>query len=229
MKDQPPKLLLHLIPTFANLVWMLGFFMVLISGPQLMNADGDLGRHLTIGRYILATGDIPVRDLFSHTMAGQPLTPHEWLSQVIFAQADQWMGLNGVILVCALIIATTFRFVFTLARQEGLTLGATLSVILLAMLASTTHWLSRPHLFTFLLLAIWMAVLQQMRKGKGKRWWLLPVLMLFWANLHGAFIAGFVTWAIYGVGILFDTLHHDIPKDEVLPPRFWRNYLLGGV
>ncbi len=225
MKDQSPKLMQHILPNFANLVWMLAFIMVLISGPRLMNADGDLGRHLTIGRYILEQVEIPLRDFFSHTMAGQPVTPHEWLSQVIFALADQLMGLNGVILVCALIIATTFRFVFVLARQESQMLAAAL----LVMLASATHWLSRPHLFTFLLLVVWVAALQQLRKGKVKRWWVLPVLMLLWANLHGAFIAGFVTWGIYGFGILWDSFQHDIPEDEALPPRFWRYYLLGGM
>jgi hypothetical protein len=228
MKDQPSKLLQHLLPTFANLVWMLAFFIVLISGPRLMNADGDLGRHLTIGRYMLEHAEIPLRDLFSHTMAGHPLTPHEWLSQVIFALADKLMGLNGVILVCAVIIATTFRFVFVQARMASRTLGAALLVVMLAMLASAMHWLSRPHIFTFLLLAVWMTVLYQLRKGKVKQWWLLPALMLIWANLHGAFIAGFATWITYGVGLFWDSLHHNIPEDEALHPRFWRYYLLGG-
>ena len=229
MKDQPSKLLRHLLPTFANLVWMLVFFIVLISGPRLMNADGDLGRHLTIGRYILEYAEIPLRDMFSHTMAGQPLTPHEWLAQVIFALADKIMGLNGVILVCALTIATAFRFVFVQARMASRTLGVALLVVMLAMLASSMHWLSRPHLFTFLLLAAWMTALQQLRRGKVKQWWVLPALMLVWANLHGAFIAGFATWLIYGVGILWDSLNRNIPEDKALHPRFWRYYLLGGA
>jgi hypothetical protein len=114
------------------------------------------------------------------------------------------------------------------ARLASRTLGAALLVVMLAMLASATHWLSRPHIFTFLLLAGWMTVLLQMRKGKVKQWWLLPALMLIWANLHGAFIAGFATWITYGVGLFWDSLHHNIPEDEALHPRFWRYYLLGG-
>lgn len=229
MKDKPSKLLQHLLPTFANLVWMLVFFIVLISGPRLMNADGDLGRHLTIGRYILEHAEIPLRDIFSHTMAGQPVTPHEWLAQVIFALADKLLGLNGVILVCALIIATTFRFIFVQARKESKTLAAALFAVLLAMPASAMHWLSRPHLFTFLLLAVWMTALQQLRRGKVKRWWVLPALMLVWANLHGAFIAGFAAWMIYGVGVLWDSLNRNHPEGEALHPRFWCYYLLGGA
>lgn len=229
MTDQPPKLLRHLLPTFANLVWILVFFAVLISGPRMMNADGDLGRHLTIGGYILDQGVIPLRDIFSHTMAGQSLTPHEWLAQVLFALADRALGLDGVILLCALVLATTFRFVFVRARKESQALLPAILAVLLAVIASTMHWLSRPHLFTFLLLAVWMTVLHSLRKGNLKQWWLLPALMLLWANLHGAFIAGFATWLLYGVGILWDALNHRIPEEEALHPRFWRTYLLGGA
>jgi len=101
--------------------------------------------------------------------------------------------------------------------------------VLLAVIASSMHWLSRPHLFTFLMLAVWLTVLHDLRKGNIKQCWLLPVLMLVWANLHGAFIAGFATWFLYGVGILWDSLNHKILEDEALHPRFWRYYLLGGA
>ncbi len=193
-----------------------------------MNADGDLGRHLTIGGYILDQGAVPLRDVFSHTMAGQPLTPHEWLAQVLFALANKALGLDGVIILCALVLATTFRFVFMRARQESQTLLPAIVAVLLAVIASSMHWLSRPHLFTFLMLAVWMTVLHALRKGNIKQWWLLPALMLVWANLHGAFIAGFATWFLYGAGILWDVLNHRIPEDEALHPRFWRSYLLVG-
>ena len=228
MNKQPQKILAFLFPTFGNILWMAAFFEVLIFGNRMMNADGDLGRHLTLGRYILDQGEIPLRDLFSHTMTGQPLTPHEWLSQVIFALADRIFGLEGVILLCALVIGTTFWIVLKRAQGESQTLITAVLVAFLAMINSMVHWLARPHIFTFLLLAMWMKALDQMRGGKLKRWWVLPVLMALWANLHGAFIAGFVTWFIYGVGVGWDAFWDRIPEGEELPHHFWRYYLLGG-
>lgn len=35
--------------------------------------------------------------------------------------------------------------------------------------ASSLHWLSRPHIFTFLMLALWMNVMQELRDGQLHR------------------------------------------------------------
>jgi hypothetical protein len=51
-----------------------------------------------------------------------------------------------------------------------------------------------------LLVVLWTGELERFESGESKRWWLFPLLMVFWANLHGAFIAGFVIWGAYLVG-----------------------------
>ena len=52
--------------------------------------------------------------------------------------------------------------------------------------------------------------------------------MLIWANLHGAFIAGFVTWLVYGIGIGWDALSSRLDPGGANPAKFLRYYLLGG-
>jgi len=69
-----------------------------LDGPKLFNADGDLGRHITIGNYIISNKIIPTHDIFSHTMFGEELVPHEWLAQILFSAVHSVMGLSGVIL-----------------------------------------------------------------------------------------------------------------------------------
>ena len=229
MKKHTPKFLTFLMPTFGNVIWGAVFFCVLLLGRKMMNGDGDLGRHITLGNYILDNWKIPLLDLFSHTMTGQILTPHEWLSQVLFALAERISGFNGIILLCALVIATSFWLVYKRVCLTSKTLLSALFVVLLAMTTSALHWLTRPHIFTFLLLSVWLLVLEKLRLGKSKHWWLLPILMLFWANLHGAFIAGFVTWFIYGAGVGWDLFRNRQSEREALPNHFWRNYLFGGV
>jgi hypothetical protein len=223
------KFLLYLLPGLGDILWIATFVAVIGLGPRMLNIDGDLGRHLTIGGYILDNGHVPTSDLFSHSMPGQPLTPHEWLAQVVFALAYRWMGLNGVVLVCGLVIATSFWLVYRRARKVSQALLAAVIAIVLAMAAASLHWLARPHIFTFLLLALWLGVLEDLRCGRLQRWWLLPVLMLLWANLHGAFIAGFVTWGLYGLGLAWDAFWRRFPKGEGLHGHFWRTYLLGGA
>lgn len=102
----------YLLPRQADVLFVALFAAVMVLGSRLLNMDGDLGRHLTIGNYILDELRIPTSDIFSHTMSGLGLTPHEWLSQVIFALAFRIAGLDGVVLLCALVIAGSFTLVF---------------------------------------------------------------------------------------------------------------------
>lgn len=228
MKNRVESILQYFLPSIGSILWISTFFGVLISGPRMINADGDLGRHITIGSYILDNRVIPLRDVFSHTMNGEPLTPHEWLAQVLFALAHRALELNGAILLAALVIATSFWLVYRQTRAQSGSLLTAAFVSMLGLLAASIHWLSRPHIFTFLLLALWMSVLYQIRKGSTWRWWLLPLLMLAWVNLHGAFIAGFVTWVLCGIGIFWDARVGSPEQREKTPTAFWRSYLLGG-
>ncbi|BAJ63185.1 hypothetical protein [Anaerolinea thermophila] len=192
-------------PSMKVLLGLMFFLAVLSMGERMMNVDGDLGRHLTIGNFILDTGWIPNRDVFSHTMAGEVLTPHEWMAQVVFALMERWFGLAGVVWLCALMVALTVMLVFRLSWERSGGWLSSLLVTLLAMAASSLHWLTRPHLFTFLFLAIWLKGLEDLFQRKRYGLLVLPVLMLIWANTHGAFLAGFVVWVVYGVGILWRT------------------------
>ena len=173
---------------------------VILLGPRTFNLDGDLGRHITIGNYILQTASIPRRDIFSHTMTGQALTPHEWLAQVVFAIAHHILGLSGVVLVTALAISTALVIVFHESQGRSKAPIISLGITILAAAASSLHWLARPHVFTFLYLAIWMLLLERVRTRKKTPLWTFGLVMLLWANTHGAFIVGFVCWAAYLVG-----------------------------
>ena len=187
----------YLLPKLRDIFFMAMFFAVVGFGPRLFNVDGDLGRHITIGEYILQRGGIPTQDVFSHTMRGQPLTPHEWLAALLFALAHRWAGLDGVVWLTALIVSLTFTLVMAQAYERSRQILLSLGLALWAAAASSLHWLARPHLWTMLFLALWVCGLETLRRGGRFRWYLLPLLMLVWANTHGAFIAGFVVWGAY--------------------------------
>ncbi len=193
-----------LFPSVKILIGLMFFLAVLASGERMMNIDGDLGRHLTIGKFILDTDWIPTRDVFSHTMGGEMLTPHEWVAQVVFALMERWLGLAGVVWLCALMIALTAVLVFQLSWECSRGWLTSIFVTLLAMAASSIHWLTRPHIFTFFFLAVWLKGLEDLFHGKQYGRFLLPLLMLVWANTHGAFLAGFVVWLVYGLGMFWN-------------------------
>jgi len=204
------KLLSIMIPRLGEIFFIAIFAALIGLGPRMMNIDGDLGRHLTLGNYIIDNRDIPTEDIFSFTKTGDPLTPHEWLSDLFFALIYRVAGLNGVVWLTALIIAGSLWLVYKYSLNLcNMSLIALLGGILGAA-ASSLHWLTRPHIFTILLAALWIGELEKMRLGIRKSWLIFPLLMLVWVNLHGAFIAGLLIWACYFVGMLLDqqiTLH----------------------
>jgi Ca2+/Na+ antiporter len=195
----------------------------------MLNADGDFAMHLNLGRYILAEGSIPLKDVFSHTLTGQPVMQHEWLACLIYAIVERILGLGGPVLISAILIATSLTMLFKRLQRENKFLLSAVFVILLVSLNSIVHWLVRPHLTTYLLLALWMMVLNDLFQGKHQRWWFLPAIMLLWVNLHGGFIAGFLTWFIYGFGVISEIFFNRKSTLSGLPKGFWRNYLLGGL
>jgi hypothetical protein len=202
----------YLLPRISELFFLAIFVGVVMIGPRLFNLDGDLGRHITIGNFTLDHRTIPTRDIFSHTMTGERLTPHEWLAQVIFALAHRLLGLDGVVLFSALLIATTFTLCYRQCQQRSGLVIVSLGFAILAAATASLHWLARPHLFTLLFVVLWTGVLEGMRRGQSQRWYLLPILMLVWANTHGAYLAGFVIWGIYLVGELWQSWQSNVKQ-----------------
>ncbi len=200
----PNRLIRFLLPRMEYLLFFVLFLSVLGIGQRMLNVDGDLGRHLTLGNYILAQHQIPMKDLFSHTMGGLPLTPHEWLADVLFAVFNHWAGLTGVVLLCAFVIAISFTLLYRQSSARSGSLLWPLFFTLLAVAAASLHWLARPHLFTMLFVVLWMGVLRSMEVSDGRGWQILPLIMLFWVNIHGAFIAGFVIAGLVFAGDYID-------------------------
>lgn len=194
-----------MLPRLGEIFFLAIFAAIIGMGPRLMNQDGDLGRHLTLGDQIIESRSIPTEDIFSFTKTGDSLTPHEWLADVIFALAHRLTGLDGVVWVTALILAVTSLLIYRYSVQLSSFSMVALVLGLLGAAAASVHWLTRPHIFTILFSVIWAGELEKMRLGIRKSWWIFPVSMLLWVNLHGAFIAGLLIWACFYVGELVDT------------------------
>jgi hypothetical protein len=203
------KIIAYLVPRIQDAIFI-GILLAATSlGGLLLNGDGDLGRHITIGRYILTSGAVPVRDIFSHTMTGQRLVPHEWLAQVAFAGVHALLGLTGIVLLVSVVIATAFTLAYREMLRRDIFHILALLIAILAAYASVLHWLARPHIFTFLFTAIWAYQLE----NENSRVWLFPLVMLVWANTHGAFIAGFVIWGAHLIGWMWEYRQRQATKE----------------
>lgn len=193
-----------LVPRLGEVLFAAIFAAAIAFGPRMMNVDGDLGRHITLGDYVLDSRTIPTSDPFSFTKQGDPLTPHEWLADVIFAAVHRLAGLDGVVWLTALVVALSAWLVYK--HSMDLSKMSILALVggLLGAAASSVHWLTRPHIFTILFSAIWAMELEKVRLGLKKGWLLFPAMMVVWANLHGAFIAGLVIWGLVFLGEILE-------------------------
>lgn len=193
-----------LVPSYGTILVLASLANVLLlRGASLFAWDGDGARHLRLGHLILQTGAVPTADPFSYTRAGAPLLVHEWLSEVFLAWADRLAGLPGVAVLTALLFTAAVYGSYRVALALGARRPFALGVGLLALLLQSMHLLARPHMFTTAFAAVFMIVLiRHARGGHPRRLFLLPLLMLPWANLHGGFLLGFVLLGAFAVAAL---------------------------
>lgn len=225
--------------SMPDLAFLAMVIAALASGSQMLSIDSDLGRHITLGNYILDHRIIPTHDLFSHTLTGESRPPYGWLSQVAFAISYRLLGLDGVILLTALIVSAAIAIIFRQSVQRSDSSLISLLITLLATAATSIHWLPRPHIVTFLLLAIWVGNLERVRRSENYGIYFFPLTMLFWANLHGGFIFGFLALAAYAVGWAWDRLRKQATNEtgkkilfigltslaaSIITPDLWHNW-----
>jgi hypothetical protein len=190
------------------MIWLVVLLILCLSDWRLVmiNADGDPSLHWRIGHWMIEHHAVLRVDQFSHTRFGAPLITKEWLSEVIFTAAEDKLGWNGAVLVGALLIATTLWLLYRWLLAEGCEPLLATGLVLLAALASTNHWLARPHLITLLLTVVfaWRLRTYDRHSEAGALRLLAPLipLMTLWANLHGAFFTGFVLFGVYVAGNL---------------------------
>jgi len=198
----------YLLPSVTDLLFILLFaglcYGVLAS--RLLD-DSGIGWHIRNGQNILATHQVPHTDPFSVTMQRQPWFAWEWLYDLRIAMVYNHVGLNGVVLVSAFVIALTLALVFRIALARGGSVPATFVLFLLCIVTSSIHFLARPHILGWLITIVWFWILDSAtRTGRTRRLFLLPVLMLLWANVHGGFVTGLVLIAIFFVGAMIATV-----------------------
>src|SRR5438067_5868726 len=162
--------------------------------------DPDWWWHLRTGRLIWEQRAVPAADPYSFTNAGRPWVVHEWLFEALTYLGYRALGFAGLTAVMGLIVVATYSLHYLLLRALGV------GRVLAGVLTLWTHLLAHPgigmraHLFSYLFLAVELWCLYLYRSGHRRAVWLFPPLMLLWVNLHGAWIMGLGTLALFILG-----------------------------
>jgi len=215
------------IPSIADLLFV-ALALALSCGAmgRVLLRDSDIGWHIRDGEQILLTHAIPRTDSFSSTMSGHTWYAWEWLYDWLIAGVHHFAGLNGVVFFTAIVIAATFALALRVALQRGGNLLVSLFLLVLALGASSVHFLARPHVLTWLLAVIWFDLLDRSASAfeMGKRLLWLPLLMILWVNLHGGFVLGLALFGIYLAGGSIEYLIHRERRDQIAS---WLRHLSG--
>jgi hypothetical protein len=195
--------------------------LLVLSGALLIGwfspeiSDPDFWWHLKTGQYVVQEHRLPAPDPFAYTTAmgspayaGEPRTryfnlTHEWLAQVLLYVVYRAGGFGGVVLFRAAILALVCAIVGLVAYRRCGGFYRALAAALASAGVVSAFAADRPFVITFLLLAATIAILEWAGREPRSALWLLPPLLLIWANCHGGYFLGWVVLAAYSGEALF--------------------------
>ncbi|MCI0650907.1 MAG: hypothetical protein L0Z55_03370 [Planctomycetes bacterium] len=167
-------------------------------------ANNDLPMHLAIGEWILREGSIPAADPFSFTAPPGEWVAHEWLAGVAFALVHAWAGPHGLVALAVLGAILLAALAARVARGFSTDAGELLFWVPVIWLLAGRRIMLRPHLIAEALpFLVWWILLRA--RGRPALLALLPLVMAFWANLHGSFYLGL---AIIAADLLLAAKEH---------------------
>lgn len=169
----------------------------------------DLTYHLRAGAEMLAAGALPTVDTWTFTAAGLPWVDQQWGAQLILELTYRFGGWTGLALLRAALIAWIFGAVLVICRRRGLDERTSALLTLAAFFVASVALTLRPQLLGMACFALVLLIVTDRRRHRG-RLWLIPLVVLVWANLHGSF---FLAPLVLGLAWLED-LH-----DRVASPH----------
>lgn len=188
-------------------------------------ADPDLWGHVQYGRDVLTDGQIHATTTYSYTANGYRWINHENLAELLLAVGADTIGPTGLLLAKCLLGVFVILMIMSRAARQGAGLITMCAVALLVATNLAFHWAVRPQLLSYFYFTLMIALLTWCFRGWEGGWhlrlprrksdddaaadslsyssrrmrclWLMPILLMFWANSHGGFVAGVCIYLAY--------------------------------
>ena len=210
---------------------------------NLTSINVDIGRHIKLGEIIWQTGTVPKVNLFSFTASDYPFVNHHWLSEIVFYGVYSlgsnvedaplhWMaGLKAVMVLKVVVLLATYFLLFLTVRKRNIFAVALAFLVSIFVFSARTE--PRPEIFSYLVFAAYLLIIYKIRESRNSKlkirnskfqlsWlWLLPILQLFWVNLHIYFIIGPILVFLFLIDRIINKKTN--PKSEILNPKQSQN------
>jgi hypothetical protein len=118
------------------------------------------------------------------------LPPCHWLFELALGLFHRTLGLDGIELLRALLVAAVFAALARALVRRGLGTLPAVAVALTVAAATRTRFLERPHLVTWIAIVFLWDLLVDFRDRNRKRLLALVPLFLMWANAHPGVVFG---------------------------------------
>ncbi|MFM1781941.1 MAG: hypothetical protein RLZZ181_738, partial [Pseudomonadota bacterium] len=181
---------LHRSLTLIRLIFLLIFFLLFVFTSLF---DADYFWHLKTGEFIFTHQGLPSGDIFSYTQPGKVWVLHEWLFEVILFGLYKMGGSIFINLFIALSGTSIFILLYMIS-------SAYIKKSYPALFASILFWpiiamgfSPRPQILSYLFFSIYVYLIIRFKKNpQTVPFYLVPLLMFFWVNVHGGFVIGLV-------------------------------------
>lgn len=190
-------------PKIFTILASLTVFLFLLYLPT----DSDLGWHLKYGEYFLQNKQILRQDIFSHTFEGYRWINHSWLFDILAYSTFSKLKFLGLSILAALTVFAALKIILKNIKASPLEILFSAAVFIFFAKNSLEVGL-RSQFLSWLGLSVLLFLLNKYKKGQTKALRFLPLLFLFWANLHGTFLLGL---AVLGIFWLVETVRRFRP------------------
>lgn len=175
--------------TLSFLILFLLYIIILSHKINLVNAD--LGRHIQNGRYFFLDKNVLNQNYYSYTYPTFSTINHHWAVGVLFFLIYNLSGFIGLHLLFILVsLITLLIFILPVGRKNNCFLLIPLALFCLPLLAQRTE--IRPEIFSNLFAGIIFFLLFFYREKKinYRFLFLIPLIEIFWVNIHIYFFLG---------------------------------------
>lgn len=192
-----PKTLADFSPRHRNILAVCLLFLISL-GLLTKIFTSDFGTHIAIGKQIVETRSIPEREFLNYPSLGMQHINTVWGFQALLYLVFSMGGTYGVSFLCWAVVFGVFLLI-----HRSTTLRGADPLVAVAAIFAFSGFLRiriqpRPEIFTYLFIALTIYLLSEYFYGtKKKRIYILPAVMIVWANMHSAYLIGFILWGAF--------------------------------
>ncbi|HUN60778.1 MAG TPA: hypothetical protein VMU53_02260 [Candidatus Sulfotelmatobacter sp.] len=162
--------------------------------------DFDTWWHLKVGDWILQNAALPHTGILSRTAAQLPWVAYSWGYEVLLSLFYSWFGLVGIGILGTLLTISVAWAIYWMLRRLSQRFWPAFLLTGVVCAAFLFNGAPRPVFFSYILFCLVLALLfQSQRSARIQPLYWLPLIFLFWANLHIQFIYGLFTVGMFAV------------------------------